>query len=146
MIRRPPRSTLFPYTTLFRSPNQIFAVSLPESPLTSEQQRAVVEVCARRLVTSHGLRSLAQEEPGYQGHYGGAPRERDGAYHQGTRSEEHTSELQSQSNLVCRLLLEKKKKDRVDCSGIFLHVRECTYWSVGLLTTNINRRVATICK
>jgi len=35
-------------------------------------------------VTSHGLRSLAQEEPGYQGHYGGAPRERDGAYHQGT--------------------------------------------------------------
>ena len=65
-------------------PNQIFAVSLPESPLTPEQQRAVVDVCARRLVTSHGLRSLAQEEPGYQGHYGGAPRERDGAYHQGT--------------------------------------------------------------
>src|SRR3989441_9211909 len=64
--------------------NQIFAVSLPESPLTPEQQRAVVDVCARRLVTSHGLRSLAQEEPGYQGHYGGAPRERDGAYHQGT--------------------------------------------------------------
>jgi len=65
-------------------PNQIFAVSLPESPLRPEQQRAVVDVCARRLVTSHGLRSLAQEEPGYQGHYGGAPRERDGAYHQGT--------------------------------------------------------------
>jgi predicted glycogen debranching enzyme len=65
-------------------PNQIFAVSLPESPLTPEQQRAVVDVCARRLVTSHGLRSLAQDEPGYQGHYGGAPRERDGAYHQGT--------------------------------------------------------------
>ncbi len=65
-------------------PNQIFAVSLPESPLSPEQQRAVVDVCARRLVTSHGLRSLAQEEPGYQGHYGGAPRERDGAYHQGT--------------------------------------------------------------
>jgi predicted glycogen debranching enzyme len=65
-------------------PNQIFAVSLPKSPLTPEQQRAVVDVCARRLVTSHGLRSLAQEEPGYQGHYGGAPRDRDGAYHQGT--------------------------------------------------------------
>src|SRR5882672_10870869 len=65
-------------------PNQIFAVSLPESPLTPEQQRAVVDVCARRLLTSHGLRSLAQEEPGYQGRYGGAPRERDGAYHQGT--------------------------------------------------------------
>jgi predicted glycogen debranching enzyme len=65
-------------------PNQIFAVSLPESPLFLEQQKAVVNVCARRLVTSHGLRSLAQGEPGYQGHYGGGPRERDGAYHQGT--------------------------------------------------------------
>jgi len=65
-------------------PNQILAVSLPESPLTPEQQKAVVEVCARRLVTSHGLRSLAQGEHGYQGHYGGGPRERDGAYHQGT--------------------------------------------------------------
>jgi predicted glycogen debranching enzyme len=65
-------------------PNQIFAVSLPESPLTPEQQKAVVDVCAHRLVTSHGLRSLAQGEPGYRGHYGGGPRERDGAYHQGT--------------------------------------------------------------
>jgi predicted glycogen debranching enzyme len=65
-------------------PNQIFAVSLPKSPLTSEQQKAVVDVCARRLVTSYGLRSLAQGEPGYKGHYGGNPRERDGAYHQGT--------------------------------------------------------------
>ena len=65
-------------------PNQIFAVSLPESPLSPEQQKAVVDVCARRLVTSHGLRSLADGEPGYQGHYGGGPRERDGAYHQGT--------------------------------------------------------------
>jgi len=65
-------------------PNQIFAVSLPESPLAPEQQKAVVDVCARRLLTSHGLRSLAQGEPGYQGHYGGGPRERDGAYHQGT--------------------------------------------------------------
>lgn len=65
-------------------PNQIFAVSLPESPLSRDQQKAVVDICARRLLTSHGLRSLAQEEPGYQGHYGGGPRERDGAYHQGT--------------------------------------------------------------
>ncbi|MGH9788459.1 MAG: amylo-alpha-1,6-glucosidase, partial [Candidatus Acidiferrales bacterium] len=65
-------------------PNAIFAVSLPESPLTAEQQRAVVEVCARRLLTSHGLRSLAPEDPAYIGHYGGGPRERDGAYHQGT--------------------------------------------------------------
>src|SRR5579859_405214 len=65
-------------------PNQIFAVSLPESPLSAEQQKAVVDVCARRLLTSHGLRSLAPHEHGYQGHYGGGPRERDAAYHQGT--------------------------------------------------------------
>ncbi len=65
-------------------PNQIFAVALPESPLSPEQQKAVVDVCARRLLTSHGLRSLAPGELGYQGHYGGGPRERDGAYHQGT--------------------------------------------------------------
>jgi len=65
-------------------PNQIFAVSLPESPLSPEQQKAVVDVCARRLLTSHGLRSIAPGERGYQGHYGGGPRERDGAYHQGT--------------------------------------------------------------
>jgi predicted glycogen debranching enzyme len=65
-------------------PNQIFAVSLPQSPLPAEQQKAVVDMCARRLVSSYGLRSLAQNEPGYQGHYGGNIKERDGAYHQGT--------------------------------------------------------------
>jgi predicted glycogen debranching enzyme len=65
-------------------PNQIFAVSLPQSPLPAEQQKAVVDICALRLVTSYGLRSLAQSESGYQGHYGGNSRERDGAYHQGT--------------------------------------------------------------
>jgi predicted glycogen debranching enzyme len=65
-------------------PNQIFAVSLPQSPLPTEQQKAVVDILARRLVTSYGLRSLAQNESGYQGHYGGNVRERDGAYHQGT--------------------------------------------------------------
>jgi predicted glycogen debranching enzyme len=65
-------------------PNQIFAVSLPVSPLTPEQQREVVGVCGFRLLTSHGLRSLAAGEPGYAGRYGGGPRERDGAYHQGT--------------------------------------------------------------
>jgi predicted glycogen debranching enzyme len=65
-------------------PNQIFAVSLPQSPLPSEQQKALVDICARRLVTTYGLRSLAQSETGYQGHYGGNNRERDGAYHQGT--------------------------------------------------------------
>jgi len=65
-------------------PNQILAVSLPVSALTPEQQKAVVDVCARRLLTSHGLRSLAPGEPGYTGHYGGSPRDRDAAYHQGT--------------------------------------------------------------
>src|SRR5260370_8875965 len=64
--------------------NQIFSVSLPVSPLTPEQQKAVVDVCARRLLTSHGLRSLAPGEPGYSGHYGGSPPDRDAAYHQGT--------------------------------------------------------------
>lgn len=65
-------------------PNQILAVSLPESPLTSEQRRAVVDVCARQLLTSHGLRSLAPDDPHYRGHYGGPSHERDAVYHQGT--------------------------------------------------------------
>jgi len=65
-------------------PNQIFAVSLPISPLAPERQEAVVDACARHLLTSYGLRSLAPGEPGYSGHYGGSPRDRDAAYHQGT--------------------------------------------------------------
>jgi predicted glycogen debranching enzyme len=65
-------------------PNQIFAVSLPSSPLTPEQQKAVVDICARHLLTSYGLRSLAPGEAGHSGHYGGSPRDRDAAYHQGT--------------------------------------------------------------
>src|SRR2546430_9869641 len=75
MIRRPPRSTLFPYTTLFRSPSDPGWCGSPT---------------ARRGRTPPGAR-------------GSRPALR--------RSEEHTSELQSQSNLVCRLLLEKKKKN-----------------------------------
>src|SRR2546430_8359730 len=77
MIRRPPRSTLFPYTTLFRSLHRV-----------------------RR----HAVRArldLGAAEAVRRSDSGGAERQ---------RSEEHTSELQSQSNLVCRLLLEKKKK------------------------------------
>jgi predicted glycogen debranching enzyme len=65
-------------------PNQIFAVALPETPLTRDQQRAVVDVCARRLLTPFGLRSLAPDHPDYRGHYQGGPCERDAAYHQGT--------------------------------------------------------------
>jgi predicted glycogen debranching enzyme len=65
-------------------PNQLFAVSLPHSPLTPEQQKAVVDVCARNLLTSHGIRSLAPTERGYIGSYGGNIQQRDSAYHQGT--------------------------------------------------------------
>jgi predicted glycogen debranching enzyme len=65
-------------------PNQLFGVSLPVSPLTEEQQKSVVDVCAQHLLTSYGLRSLAPGEPGYQGHYAGGPKDRDVAYHQGT--------------------------------------------------------------
>src|SRR2546427_5178767 len=75
MIRRPPRSTLFPYTTLFRSPRA--RRRRRRSPGRRRSRQARASPCSR-----------AQ------------------------RSEEHTSELQSQSNLVCRLLLEKKKKKK----------------------------------
>src|SRR2546430_7816477 len=80
MIRRPPRSTLFPYTTLFRSLANVFLgkVQTWKDP------------------------AIAKDNPGAK-----LP---DGAITVVHRSEEHTSELQSQSNLVCRLLLEKKKK------------------------------------
>lgn len=65
-------------------PNQIFAVSLPQSPITPAQQKGVVDACARSLLTSHGLRSLTPEHPQYRGHYGGDQFQRDSAYHQGT--------------------------------------------------------------
>lgn len=73
-------------------PNQIFAVSLPlvagaadyPALLTTEQQQAVVEICGRRLLTSYGLRSLASDDPQYQGTYGGDQVQRDSQYHQGT--------------------------------------------------------------
>src|SRR3712207_7140635 len=82
MIRRPPRSTLFPYTTLFRSPrfNASREAWLPMVHPTTEAR-------ACRLRTYSPARKIA-----------------------GSRSEEHTSELQSRQYLVCRLLLEKKKK------------------------------------
>jgi glycogen debranching enzyme len=65
-------------------PNQLLAVSLPHSALATEQARQVVDACARALLTSHGLRSLAPDDPAYVGLYGGDRRERDAAYHQGT--------------------------------------------------------------
>jgi 4-alpha-glucanotransferase len=64
-------------------PNQVFAVSLPASPLDPAQQRAVIDACAP-LVTPCGLRSLAQDDPAYRPVITGLPHQRDGAYHQGT--------------------------------------------------------------
>jgi 4-alpha-glucanotransferase len=64
-------------------PNQIFAVSLPHSPLSREEQASVVAVCRRHLLTGFGLRSLAPGDPAYRASYGGGVRERDGGYHQG---------------------------------------------------------------
>jgi predicted glycogen debranching enzyme len=65
-------------------PNQIFAVSLPESPLGAEQRKRVVDTCALRLVTPHGLRSLDAADANYCGYYEGPRSKRDAAYHQGT--------------------------------------------------------------
>src|SRR3712207_6879152 len=94
MIRRPPRSTLFPYTTLFRSDVQVRAqvdevgeVDQPDLPAHQVQIRAPVGV-VQRVGLHHGQALFVPE-----------------------RSEEHTSELQSRQYLVCRLLLEKKKKN-----------------------------------
>src|SRR5688572_32384876 len=90
MIRRPPRSTLFPYTTLFRSVGQADA-----HPVSGADQH---RLGAREDAAVHG--EGVEVEHHRRIGCGGAR----------LRSEEHTSELQSQSNLVCRLLLEKKKK------------------------------------
>ncbi|MCX5931723.1 MAG: glycogen debranching enzyme N-terminal domain-containing protein [Cyanobacteria bacterium] len=65
-------------------PNQILAVSLPQSGLSQSQQRSLLSVCARELLTSHGLRSLSPADPAYAGRYGGGPSQRDSRYHQGT--------------------------------------------------------------
>src|SRR5256885_9106940 len=87
MIRRPPRSTLFPYTTLFRSHEQRYPERIPRE-------------------TQPGHTGVCRPGPGQ-----GAGYSRRGG---SQRSEEHTSELQSPCNLVCRLLLEKKKKNFTD--------------------------------
>src|SRR5690349_22561166 len=87
MIRRPPRSTLFPYTTLFRSDD------------AGEAEQLVLDLVERSVGLGHEERRL------YGEHLGGVDE----------RSEEHTSELQSRRDLVCRLLLEKKKKKMKFC-------------------------------
>src|SRR5689334_24338998 len=101
MIRRPPRSTLFPYTTLFRSRGPTIFASICDSVARDGSMPlsiVSVPVELRSVVTSALLKSTgaASATPGVP------------------RSEEHTSELQSQFHLVCRLLLEKKKKKNVD--------------------------------
>src|SRR2546430_9608687 len=84
MIRRPPRSTLFPYTTLFRSVRQFdFLIA------TLKSAEQLIAICRIPTIIAQANAELVQA----------------------ARSEEHTSELQSQSNLVCRLLLEKKKNN-----------------------------------
>src|SRR3712207_7276701 len=90
MIRRPPRSTLFPYTTLFRSQAQVLGEREDTRPGDAGADRAVED------------RHVARD--------GAGARESPGAVHEHPRSEEHTSELQSRQYLVCRLLLEKKKE------------------------------------
>src|SRR2546425_9320655 len=97
MIRRPPRSTLFPYTTLFRSPRvaELAAQSLRASQLPRLRDgRATPQLRALRPARRTSCLGV---HPGRSGRAGAA------------RSEEHTSELQSLAYLVCRLLLEKKK-------------------------------------
>jgi predicted glycogen debranching enzyme len=74
----------YPKRDLTIRPNQIFAVSLPHSPLSDEQRSAVVETVRRELLTPMGLRTLARNERGYQGRYHGGPWQRDSAYHNGT--------------------------------------------------------------
>src|SRR3712207_7648308 len=98
MIRRPPRSTLFPYTTLFRSPGVEYADAVPlvKGPDHALRSRRAPDGHASHVGEVVGLRVAVQRLQHSQ---------EDRRY----RSEEHTSELQSRQYLVCRLLLEKKK-------------------------------------
>src|SRR2546430_5169604 len=91
MIRRPPRSTLFPYTTLFRSLGALLGPLLAAPWAGHWKHRLEVAIFWGYLGAAAGYTLLGVSKRCF-------------------RSEEHTSELQSQSNLVCRLLLEKKKK------------------------------------
>src|SRR3712207_7695886 len=97
MIRRPPRSTLFPYTTLFRSAGGRVHGAL------ADDDRGGRLVLGREDVAGH---------PAHVGAEGDQRLDEHGGLHGHVRSEEHTSELQSRQYLVCRLLLEKKKKNK----------------------------------
>src|SRR2546421_2683947 len=95
MIRRPPRSTLFPYTTLFRS--RAFAAAMALLLACSAAAHAEVRSARATLGISGAAWGVARATP-------------QAAPEMPSRSEEHTSELQSRSDIVCRLLLEKKKR------------------------------------
>src|SRR5688572_32710589 len=100
MLRPPPRPTLFPYTTLFRSNRRT----------VGELGRAIWR--PRRLRRRHGTADRSGVTPDANG-AGEVLQPTNGRRSNDSRSEEHTSELQSQSNLVCRLLLEKKKRQKL---------------------------------
>src|SRR2546427_1476669 len=117
MIRRPPRSTLFPYTTLFRS-----------EPHAERRDPPAAGEHADLALAPHDSRE--QREGRFPLLIGVPERRGAGELRRHRRSEEHTSELQSQSNLVCRLLLEKKKNTKT------AHERLYTK------TTRIDRTVA----
>src|SRR3712207_7685142 len=99
MIRRPPRSTLFPYTTLFRSPARPRCSSVPTARSSGPARSPAPRLRIR--MTSDEIRQQ----------FLGFFQQRDHKRLPWGRSEEHTSELQSRQYLVCRLLLEKKKKE-----------------------------------
>src|SRR2546430_5988588 len=101
MIRRPPRSTLFPYTTLFRSHNAL-GMDL--------YLRIAPELYLKRLVVG-GFERVYEINRNFRNE--GVSTQHNPEFTMLERSEEHTSELQSQSNLVCRLLLEKKKTTKI---------------------------------
>src|SRR5438874_7080462 len=101
MIRRPPRSTLFPYTTLFRS----FAACAVGVASAATIRVAAAKADADRLVQRIPIPWPLPCSRGHVSHKAFVSR----------RSEEHTSELQSRRDLVCRLLLEKKKKNKQQC-------------------------------
>src|SRR3712207_7947025 len=102
MIRRPPRSTLFPYTTLFRSVSAYVVVETAHGTAVGRVVIAPDQVIASDGINEADLKPILR-----------LATEEDVERHEGMRSEEHTSELQSRQYLVCRLLLEKKKKSKV---------------------------------
>src|SRR3989442_7780785 len=99
MIRRPPRSTLFPYTTLFRSLFFVLALCFLDHAALAQSNKAKPQPSPSPDNSSSEKSDQSKQEP--------------------RRSEEHTSELQSRPHLVCRLLLEKKKEKHIYADAVF---------------------------